>query len=131
VGHDVSPPLAWDEPPAATQSFALVCDDPDAPRGTWVHWVLYDLPAATRQLPENAGTVERPAVGGVHGTNDFGRLGYAGPCPPPGRPHRYFFRLYAVDTLLGLAPGATRAHLEAAMRDHVLARGELVGTFGR
>ncbi len=130
-GQDVSPPLRWSEPPEGTKSFALICDDPDAPRGTWVHWLIWNIPADVRELPEAVPPREELANGARQGTNDFGRIGYGGPAPPPGRPHRYFFRLYALDTVLELPAGARRAELEDAMKGHVLAGGELMGTYGR
>jgi hypothetical protein len=130
-GADVSPPLAWTEAPAGTATFALVCDDPDAPAGTWVHWVLYDLPATVRQLAEGVPPEPLLKGGGRQGTNDFRRTGYGGPCPPRGAPHRYYFRLYALDTALGLAPGATKEALLKAMAGHVKGQAELVGRYGR
>jgi len=129
-GANLSPPLAWTDPPAGTKSLALVCDDPDAPAGTWVHWVLYDLPPAARQLP--AGVPATPAVAGGHqGVNDFRRSGYGGPCPPRGAPHRYYFRLYALDTTLDLKPGATKAVVLRTAEGHTLAQAELMGRYGR
>src|SRR6516164_7719219 len=98
-GADVSPPLQWQGTPPTAKSFALICDDPDAPRGTWVHWVLFNLPAEQRQLEEATPGVEVLASGAKHGKNDFGKIGYGGPAPPPGKPHRYFFKLYALDTV--------------------------------
>jgi hypothetical protein len=130
-GPDLSPPLEWSGVPAGAQSFALICDDPDAPMGTWVHWVLYDLPADTRSLQEGVPTTETLPRGGAQGRNDFGRIGYGGPCPPPGRPHRYFFKLYALDARVNLAPGATKEELVRAMKGHVLDQAELMGTYGR
>ncbi len=130
TGDDVSPALKWNEPPAGTQSLALIADDPDAPAGTWVHWVAYDIAPQTRELPEGAGKGQLPG-GGQQGKNDFRRSGYGGPCPPPGKPHRYFFKLYALDTKLNLKPGATKSDLEQAMKGHVLAQTELMGTFKR
>jgi len=132
-GEDVSPELSWTEPPAGTRSFVLIVDDPDAPMGTWVHWVLYDLPAETRSLPEGLPkkeTLDKPA-GAKQGRNDFGRIGWGGPCPPAGKPHRYFFRLYALDRSLGLAAGATRPEVDRAMAGHVLAQAETYGTYAR
>ena len=129
--EDVSPPLAWNEPPAGTQSFALIVDDPDAPVGTWVHWVLYDLPASARSLSENVPKQDQLADGSRQGRNDFRRIGYGGPCPPPGKPHRYFFKLYALNAKLGLNPGATKADVERAMQGHILAQGELMARYGR
>jgi Raf kinase inhibitor-like YbhB/YbcL family protein len=125
-GADTSPPLAWSDPPANTTSFALICDDPDAPRGTWVHWVLFNLSADTRVLKEGA----EPA-GATQGTNDFGNLGYGGPAPPKGKPHRYFFKLYALDTTLELPAGATKAQVVDAMKGHILAEGQLMGKYQR
>jgi len=121
---DVSPPLTWGEPPADTQSFALIMDDPDAPNGTWDHWILFNIPASTRELPESM-----PVNSGFPGgNNSWGRTGYGGPCPPSGT-HRYFFRLYALDEMLAISPGATKGELEKAMVGHILAEGELMGTF--
>ena len=130
-GADTSPPLAWADPPPATKSFALVCDDPDAPVGTWVHWVLYDLPATVRALPTGVASTPALGDGSRQGTNDFKKTGYGGPCPPRGGPHRYFFKLYALDTALGLAPGATKQALLRAMEGHVLAQAELMGRYAR
>ncbi|HEV8523131.1 MAG TPA: YbhB/YbcL family Raf kinase inhibitor-like protein [Terriglobales bacterium] len=130
-GPDVSPPLTWSEPPAGTQSFALIADDPDAPVGTWVHWVAYDLSASARQLQEGVPKSEEVPGGGRQGTNDFRRIGYGGPCPPPGNPHRYYFKLYALDTQLNLQPGATKKEVEKAMKGHVLAQAEVMGRFRR
>ena len=115
----------------AAQSFALIADDPDAPVGTWVHWVLFDIPGKTRELPEGVAKQEELADGSRQGRNDFRRIGYGGPCPPPGRPHRYFFKLYALDGKLNLKAGATKAEVEKAMQRHVLAQGELIGRYGR
>lgn len=130
-GKNVSPPLRWADPPAGTKSFALVCTDPDAPRGTWVHWVLFNLPGDTRELSEAVPPQEALASGARQGKNDFRKIGYGGPAPPPGKPHRYFFTLYALDTLLDLPAGATRDQLTAAMQGHVLAEGQLMGRYGR
>lgn len=130
-GPDLSPALAWDEPPAGTVSFALVMDDPDAPGGTWVHWVLYDLPAATRQLPEGVPARESLPDGSKQGVNDFRRIGYGGPCPPPGKPHRYVFTLYVLDKATELPPRATKAQLLKAIQGHVLAEARLLGKYGR
>lgn len=130
-GPDVSPKLTWNEPPAGTQSFAVIMDDPDAPRGTWVHWVLYELPGDTRELSENMPKQEHLAGGARQGRNDFDKIGYGGPCPPPGKPHRYFFKLYALDAKLNLKAGATKADAERAMQGHILAQAELVGRYAR
>jgi len=130
-GVDASPALSWSDPPPGTVSFALIMDDPDAPRGTFVHWVIYNLPASLRQLPQGVPDGETLASGGTQGENDFPKTGYGGPCPPPGKPHRYFFRLYALDTMLKLASPGHRKDLDEAMKGHVLAKGELMGRFGR
>jgi Raf kinase inhibitor-like YbhB/YbcL family protein len=129
--NDVSPPLAWTEPPAGVKSLALVCDDPDAPAGTWVHWVLWDMPPTARSLPEGVALLAKLEDGTRQGTNDFKKTGYGGPCPPRGVPHRYSFRLYALDTVVGLAPGATKAALEKAMQGHTLGQAEVMGRYGR
>jgi Raf kinase inhibitor-like YbhB/YbcL family protein len=130
-GSDVSPSLAWTNGPAKTKSFALIADDPDAPMGTWVHWVLYDLPPTTIALPEDVAKTQYIAGNAKQGINDSHRLGYGGPCPPPGKPHRYFFKLYALDTMLDLKPGLTKKDLLKAMEGHVLAEGQLMGTYQR
>jgi Raf kinase inhibitor-like YbhB/YbcL family protein len=130
-GPDVSPQLAWNNPPAGTESFALIADDPDAPMGTWVHWVLYGLPASTRELAENVAKQEQLPSGARQGRNDFGKIGYGGPCPPPGKPHRYFFKLYALDAKTNLNAGATKTDVERALKGHILGRAELMGRYGR
>jgi Raf kinase inhibitor-like YbhB/YbcL family protein len=134
-GTDVSPPLAWSKPPEGTQELALICDDPDAPRGTWVHWVVYNIPVTARALPEGFGSSERPAselAGVVEGKNSFGKTGYGGPMPPPrGGTHRYFFKLYALDSQLALGPGLDKESLLKAMEGHILGEGELMGTYER
>lgn len=129
-GEDLSPPLSWDAPPAGTQTLALIADDPDAPRGTWVHWVAYNLPTSVHQLPEGIPPEVKLAVGGTQGKNDFDRLGYGGPCPPGGT-HRYFFKLYAIDRELSLPQSATKAQLLQAMEGHILANAELMGRYTR
>ena len=130
AGADVSPALKWSEAPAEAKSLTLICDDPDAPGGNWVHWVMYDLPPTTRELAEHVTTAEVLPNGAKQGMNDFRRIGYGGPCPPPGKPHRYMFRLYALDALLSLPPRASRSEVMRAMEGHVLARGQLMGTYG-
>jgi Raf kinase inhibitor-like YbhB/YbcL family protein len=130
-GAGVSPQLAWSAPPAGTVRFALIVTDPDAPGGTFVHWVLYGLPAETRALPEGLPPQGELADGSRQGRNDFGDLGYGGPCPPRGGPHHYIFTLYALDAKLNLPVGATQAQVEAAMQGHILAHGELIGMFQR
>ena len=130
-GADVSPPLDWIDPPEGTKSLTLICDDPDAPMGTWVHWVLYGIAADRTTLREGVPTDPVVKGIGVQGKNDFKRVGYGGPCPPHGKPHRYFFKLYALDSRLELKPGAKKADLERAMKGHLLATGQLVWTYQR
>ncbi len=129
-GKDTSPDLRWDEPPIGTQSLVLVVDDPDAPGGTFVHWVLYDLPPETRQLPEGVAVGPTLEGGGIQGSSSFDLLGYGGPCPPSGT-HRYFFKLYALDQPIGLESGATKAEIEAVMEGHILDQAELMGRYSR
>ena len=126
---DLSPALQWSGIPAAAKSLALICDDPDAPRGTWVHWVLYDLPATTAGLSEGVPKSSELANGAKQGINDYKKIGYGGPCPPPGKPHRYFFKLYALDTKLDLKPGLAKKEVLQAMKAHIIAEGELMGTY--
>lgn len=128
-GKNLSPPLRWSNPPGGTQAFVLLCIDPDAPDGDFVHWVLYDLPGHLRQLDRGLGRDATLPNGARQGKNDFGEVGYDGPAPPPGKPHRYIFRLYALDRKLGLPPGATRAEVEKAMHGHILAPTELIGIY--
>lgn len=134
-GDDPSPPLAWKGAPAGTKSFALIMDDPDAPPGTWVHWVIYDLPGPSTGLPEGVPKTPALADGSKQGTcwgvDSFSRTGCFGPCPPPGKPHRYFFKLYALSAPLGLPPGATKAEVMKTMTGRVLAETTLMGTYGR
>jgi Raf kinase inhibitor-like YbhB/YbcL family protein len=130
-GGDVSPALSWTGAPAGTQSFALIADDPDAPAGTWTHWVLFDLPASTTGLPEGVSQSDELPGGGRQGQNDFRKTGYGGPCPPPGKPHRYFFKLYALDQKLNLKPGSSKQELEQAMHGHILGKAELMGKYRR
>lgn len=128
-GQDVSPPLAWSGAPAKTAGFALIMDDPDAPSGVWVHWVLWNVPAAKHSLPEGVAKSDQLEDGSLQGRNSSQKIGYHGPCPPEGQTHRYFFRLYALDGKLDLAAGASRSDLDAAMKGHVLAQSEYMGTF--
>ena len=129
-GKDISPPLNWSHIPAGTKSLALIVDDPDAPAGDFVHWVIFNLPADGTGLPEGISHGALPS-GAVEGKNGFGRSGYGGPCPPAGKPHRYVFTLYAVDTRLLLPAGTVKDRLMAAMAGHLIARTELTGKFGR
>ncbi len=132
-GQDISPPLKWSDIPAGTRQLALIMDDPDAPAGTFTHWLLWGLPADLTELAE--GVEKAPTVAGLagakQGTNDFGRIGYGGPAPPPGPPHHYNFTIYALDTVLDLQPGARRGELLRAIEGHVLATGKLTGLYGR
>jgi Raf kinase inhibitor-like YbhB/YbcL family protein len=130
-GQDVSPPLTWSEPPEGTQGFALIMDDPDAPGGVFTHWVLFNLTPDSRDLPEALATQAELPSGTRQGRNDFGRIGYGGPCPPSGRPHRYQFTLYALDQLLDLKAGAAKNQLIGAMQGHILAQGQLTGIYQR
>ena len=132
VGKNISPALTWSDPPAGTQSFALIADDPDAPVGTWVHWVLFNIPSDECSLPEDlpvtGKNVDPNAI--YFGRNSSGNTRYDGPCPPSGT-HRYYFKLYALDSLVDLLPGATKDELLKAMQGHILAQGELMGTFSK
>jgi Raf kinase inhibitor-like YbhB/YbcL family protein len=130
-GADASPALSWRGAPAGTKAFALIVDDPDAPVGTWVHWVLYDVPADTTELADGGPRDATLPSGAKQGVNDFRKSGYGGPCPPPGKPHRYVFTLYALDAPTGLKPGARKADLLRAIQGHVLAQAELTGTYKR
>ncbi|MGA7858031.1 MAG: YbhB/YbcL family Raf kinase inhibitor-like protein [Terracidiphilus sp.] len=130
-GNDTSPELAWSAPPAATKSFALIAIDPDAPMGTFVHWVLYNLPPSARELPEGMPKQGQFADGTKQGQNDFPRTGYGGPCPPRSSTHRYIFVLYALDTMLDLPAGATRAQIEESIKGHIVAHGELAARYSR
>ena len=130
-GPDVSPPLAWTNAPEGTAAFALICDDPDAPVGTWVHWVIYNIPPDAGGLAGSAPAQAELDSGALQGTNDFNRIGYGGPAPPAGKPHRYFFKLYALDAPVRLSSGATKAQLLDAVQGHILAEAECVGTYQR
>jgi Raf kinase inhibitor-like YbhB/YbcL family protein len=130
VGVNVSPPLEWSGMPKSAKSIAIIADDPDAPGGMWVHWVLYNLPADNIGLVENLPATENLAAGGFQGKNDFEKIGYGGPCPPSGT-HRYFFKIYALDADLSLKGGATKAEVEKAMAGHIVAQAQLMGTYRR
>jgi Raf kinase inhibitor-like YbhB/YbcL family protein len=130
-GEDRSPALSWSGVPDGTKSFALICDDPDAPMGTWVHWVLWGLPPDTMSLPEGVPADTTLASGARQGLNSWPRVGYGGPCPPPGKPHRYYFKLYALDAELNLPSSANKAALEKAMKGHILAEAQVMGKYGR
>ena len=129
-GKDIYPPLNWSEFPEGTKSFALICDDPDAPIGTWVHWVVYNIPDNVTAFPENV-PPHKSVMGNIlQGITDFRRIGYGGPCPPRGT-HRYYFKIYALDTMLNLPAGATKRELLRAMEGHILVEGQLMGRYGR
>lgn len=130
-GEDVSPPLSWSEPPPGTQSLVLIADDPDAPGGTWDHWVLFNIPAAVRLLPENVPADPHPSGMGTQGSNSWQNLGYGGPCPPSGSTHRYYFHIHALDSELDLEAGSTKKEIEQAMEGHILAQGALMARYGR
>jgi Raf kinase inhibitor-like YbhB/YbcL family protein len=129
-GRNVSPPLEWNGVPVATKSISLICDDPDAPIGTWVHWVIFNIPAFTKKLNENIKTAKVLEDGTVQGNNDFRKIGYGGPCPPSGT-HRYFFKIYALDIRIELTPGATKDELIKEMEGHILSEGKLMGKYSR
>lgn len=130
-GDDVSPPLAWSGAPAEAKSFALICDDPDAPVGTFSHWVVYDIPAEAKELGEALPQKGLLDGGAKQGVNDFGKTGYGGPHPPPGKRHRYFFKLYCLDKKIELQPGLAKAELLDLMQGHIIEQAELVGTYER
>lgn len=129
-GDDTSPDISWAGIPDAAKSIAMIADDPDAPRGTWVHWVIYNIPPQSEGLPQNVPPDKILGDGSMQGMNDSGQTGYGGPCPPGGV-HRYFFKVYALDTRLSLGPGATKKDLEDAMKGHILAEGQLMGRYKR
>ena len=131
MGKDISPPILWEDVPEGTSSFALVADDPDAPVGTWVHWVIYNIPSTARNLPEGLPTQVRFSDETMQGKNDFGNIGYGGPCPPPGRPHRYFFTLYAIGRPIKLGEGVTKDRLLKTIGGSVLAEAKFYGIFSR
>jgi Raf kinase inhibitor-like YbhB/YbcL family protein len=130
-GDNVSPPLTWSGVPREAKSLVLLCEDPDAPRGTWTHWVLFNLPPQLRELPEGASTKSDALGGAVQGTNDFGNQGYGGPAPPAGKFHRYYFKLTTLNSMLNLPAGAKRADVLAAMEKHVIGEGWVMGIYQR
>jgi Raf kinase inhibitor-like YbhB/YbcL family protein len=129
-GANMSPPLSWSSGPDGTKSYALIADDPDAPMGTWVHWVVYNIPVTAGSFPENVPKTESLSDGTVQGINDFKRYGYGGPCPPGGT-HRYYFKVYALDMVMKAGPGLTKKKLLREMEGHILGQGELMGTYSR
>jgi Raf kinase inhibitor-like YbhB/YbcL family protein len=130
-GTDVSPQLTWTNSPPETKSFALLVDDPDAPVGNWNHWTMWNIPSTSHGLPENVSKEARLPDGPEQGRNDFKKTGYNGPCPPPGKPHRYYFKLFALNTSLNLKSTASKGELEAAMKGHILAQAEWMGRYSR
>src|SRR5574337_341540 len=130
-GENISPPLKWTNAPTGARSFALIVDDPDAPGGIWTHWVVFNLPGQTRALDESVPKRDELPNGGLQGLTSFGSVGYGGPCPPPGKAHHYIFRLYALDAMLSLQPGASREDVLAALKGHALGQAQLTGLFKR
>jgi len=130
-GQDLSPPLKWSGAPQSTKSFAIICEDPDAPGGTWTHWVLYNLPGDVTELSEGTPRSASSVRGALQGNNDFGRAGYGGPCPPPGAAHHYAFKVFALDSSLDPIANVTKQQLEQAMQSHIVGQGTLVGTYSR
>ncbi|MFO7848947.1 MAG: YbhB/YbcL family Raf kinase inhibitor-like protein [Spirochaetia bacterium] len=129
-GENVSPPLRWSDIPEGVRSFALIMDDPDAPGGTFVHWVYFDIPHTVHELPRGIVPTEKPAQGGTQGSNSFGKIGYGGPCPPGGE-HRYYFKLYALDSELNLKAGSSKKDLLQAMDGHIVEETQIMGTYVR
>lgn len=132
-GKNISPQISWGELSDGAVSIALIMDDPDAPSGTFVHWVIYNIPADLRELPEGIQKNDKLSDGTMQGVSDFGGagIGYWGPCPPPGKFHHYYFKVYVLDAKLDLAPQASKKQLEEAMKGHILAKGEIMGKYGR
>ena len=130
-GQDISPELCWKEAPVGTKSYVLIMDDPDAPAGTWVHWLVYDIPDGILGLEKGINKSPTLPIGPKQGMSSFRSIGYGGPCPPPGKKHRYFFTLYALDTMLGIPPGKSKQDVENAMKGHVLAQAQWMGLYGR
>ncbi|MBW4560871.1 MAG: YbhB/YbcL family Raf kinase inhibitor-like protein [Mojavia pulchra JT2-VF2] len=130
-GENISPPLTWEDPPPGTKSFALIMDDPDAPNGTFTHWIIYNIPADSRELPEDVAKQPKLADGCFQGKNSFGDLGFGGPCPPKDSTHRYFFKLHALDIMLDLPAGASKQEIMAAIDGHVLDKAEVMGRYAR
>ncbi|MFP4498570.1 MAG: YbhB/YbcL family Raf kinase inhibitor-like protein [Vulcanimicrobiota bacterium] len=130
-GENVSPPLEWENIPEDTESLVLICDDPDAPGGRWVHWVLYNIPPARTHIEENIPLKDQLSDGSMHAKNSWERTNYIGPSPPPGPEHRYFFKLFALDKTIQLSPGASVKEIESEMADHILGKAELMVVYGR
>jgi Raf kinase inhibitor-like YbhB/YbcL family protein len=130
-GQNISPPLTWEKIPAGTKSIAVIVDDPDAPRGSFTHWLIYNLPPDARGLAEQIPKERHLPDGSIQGMNDFGRIGYAGPCPPPGRHHRFTITVFAIDIMVDPREAETQAAFRKAIQGHTLAKGELMGIYGR
>ncbi len=130
-GEDVSPPLKWLCHQKHIKNYAIVCDDPDAPSGTWVHWVYYNIPAEYTELPENIPAVEKPGIGGTQGINNFNRIGYDGPSPPEGHLHRYFFKIYALNTMHDLEPGFSKKKLMQVIQESIVDKASFMGKYQR
>lgn len=130
-GEDISPSLSWKDVPEGTESFVIICDDPDAPSKTWVHWVIYDIPKEIRELNEGIANLDILDFGAKQGINDFGIIGYGGPCPPPGKPHRYFFKLIALNKKLDLPPGLTKEEVLKEVEQYIIGKAELIGKYVR
>jgi Raf kinase inhibitor-like YbhB/YbcL family protein len=130
-GEDISPPLSWEGIPEGTRSLAIICDDPDAPSTTWDHWIIFNIDPLKGGIQEAVSKERRLPEGEIHGKNSWGRSDYGGPCPPPGNPHRYFFKLYALDTRLSLSPGSSKSELLESMKKHILDKAQLMGIYGR
>ena len=130
-GDNLSPALEWGGCPAGVRSFALICDDPDAPMGTWIHWVMFNIPGEARRLDKGVAKKAMLPDGSAQGVNSWPKTGYDGPCPPPGKPHRYFFKLYALDAVLSLKESAGKEELLAAMKGHIIGEASLMGTYRR
>jgi len=128
---NVSPPLSWGVPPAGTKSFALICEDPDAPRGTWIHWLIYDIPSEQKGLKQGISAEATLSDGTKQGITSFNKVGYGGPSPPPGKPHRYYFKLYALNSMSNLPPASDLKSLQAVVKAHTIAESDLMGTYGR
>jgi len=130
-GEDISPEISWQDIPQGSKSLVLICEDPDAPMGVWTHWIIYNIPPEIMSLKQKFPKLIKTDKGILQGVNDFGKVGYNGPCPPPGMPHHYHFKLYALDIILSLPPGARRKDLLEAIQGHILAQADYIGLYQR